>query len=225
MSVMFESIDPATLRVSAVPAALPPARAARDRLSISPAKRITDLCFILVALPGMVLVALLLVLMNPVLNPGPLFFRQDRMGLGGRRFRMWKFRTMLPDPAARLHDAPVELHRITPLGRFLRRTRIDELPNALNVIAGDMSLVGPRPDVYDHAAEYLRSVRHYRHRLAVRPGITGLAQVQSGYADSRAAIRRKARLDRFYVERAQTGLDLYILLRTVPVMLTGFGAK
>lgn len=189
-------------------------------------KRGCDYCFSIGALPIVVLCALVLLVINPFVNPGPLFFRQERMGLRGRRFSMWKFRTMLPAATnVRAHDAPLEEDRITKLGRVMRKSRIDELPNIINVLSGEMSLVGPRPDAYSHASEYIRSVPNYHYRLRVRPGITGLAQVRGGYADTPEAILRKARLDRFYVERSCGRMDLYIIWRTIYVMLTGFGAR
>ena len=190
------------------------------------AKRAGDIIF---ALPGLLLVgwlAVLLLLLNPAFNPGPLFFRQARMGQGGRPFMLLKFRTMSAGGGAlRAHDAPLELDRITPLGAILRRYRIDELPNFLNVLRGEMSLVGPRPDALDHASAYALSVPHYRDRLHRKPGITGLAQVRGGYADSLRAVARKVRYDRFYAQRASLGLDLFILRKTVAVVLSGSGAK
>lgn len=195
-------------------------------LGFSAFKRFVDLVFSVGALPVVAMVAVVLLILNPFLNPGSLFFRQERMGQGGKRFAMWKFRTMLPDHSSvRGHDDPLEEHRITTLGRFLRKTRIDELPNAFNVLTGDMSLIGPRPDAFAHASEYIRTVPHYRVRLRVRPGITGLAQVRGGYADTDRAIRLKARLDRYYVDNANGGMEMYIIGRTVFVMLTGFGAR
>ncbi len=190
-------------------------------------KRICDLGFGLFALPIIAILALMLCVLNPIANKGPVFFRQDRMGEGGCRFRVWKFRTMVaPDgPQARGFDAPLETDRVTPLGHLLRRTRLDELPNFLNVLAGDISLVGPRPDLFDHARAYCSIVPYYRARLAVRPGITGLAQVRGGYADTLDAVRRKARLDLIYVRRAGYRLDLYIMRATLGIMFSGFGAK
>ena len=171
--------------------------------------------------------ACLLFLLNPFFNPGPVFYRQMRMGQGGRRFMMWKFRTMThgDNASPRAAGAPVEADRITRLGAILRRTRLDEVPNFINVWNGDMALVGPRPDIWEHSLVYSGSVRHYAQRFRVKPGITGLAQVRSGYADTTRAVERKARLDLFYVERASVALDTYIVFRTVWVMLTGFGAK
>ncbi len=189
-------------------------------------KRAGDVVF---AVTAMVLVgsaAIILLVLNPFLNPGRLFFRQIRMGQGGRPFMLLKFRTMSADPVAlRAHDAPLETDRITPLGAILRRYRIDELPNFVNVLRGEMSVVGPRPDAFDHASAYARSVPHYRDRLLRKPGITGLAQVRSGYADSPGAVARKVRYDRFYARRASLTLDIFILRKTVGVVLSGFGAK
>ena len=181
------------------------------------------------AFAGIVLTALLAVclfILNPLFNPGPVFYRQERMGEGGKAFSLWKFRTMTPGSIkARAHDAPLEAHRITPLGSILRRTRIDEIPNFINVWRGDMRVIGPRPDAFDHSVAYLGTVPGYATRFQVRPGITGLAQVQNGYADSKRAIQRKARLDRFYVEKQSILLDFYIVRKTARVMYSGFGAK
>jgi len=189
-------------------------------------KKICDIGFALLALPVIFTTALLLLALNPFYNPGPLFFRQERMGLGGRKIMLWKFRTMTGSTSTLRHvDAPLEQERITRLGRILRRTRIDELPNFINVLAGEMSLVGPRPDAWDHAMVHLDDTRYYCDRFRVLPGITGLAQVRGGYADDRRATERKARLDRFYVRRSRIKLDLLIIFQTVRVLITGFGAR
>ncbi|MEZ5754194.1 MAG: sugar transferase [Paracoccaceae bacterium] len=170
--------------------------------------------------------SLALILLNPISNPGPLFFRQKRMGKDGVPFMMWKFRTMRPAfDELRSPDEPLDRHRITPLGALLRRSRLDELPNLLNVARGEMAIVGPRPDAWDHAIVHIHSIPHYPKRFAVLPGITGLAQVRSGYADDLPGIRRKARFDAFYVRKRSFGLDAAIVLATFTVMFTGFGAR
>ena len=180
----------------------------------------------IVALPFVLAIAILLFVVNPFFNPGPVFFTQDRMGMGGKRLRMWKFRSMTAtQDNARAHDAPLEEHRITPFGHFLRKYRIDELPNFFNVLVGQMSLVGPRPDVWDHSAAFVLSIDRYSDRFRVRPGITGLAQVYMGYADTAGAVRHKAYLDKIYVSKSRIKLDLWIMWRTVHVVLTGFGAR
>lgn len=189
-------------------------------------KRAADIAAALFALNIILSVALVLLVLNPVANPGPLFFRQRRMGQGGRPFMLIKFRTMSVGPSdIRAHDAPLEVERITPLGHILRKYRIDELPNFLNVLRGEMSVVGPRPDAIDHAWIYAQIVPYYRERYTRKPGITGLAQVRSGYADTARAVCRKARYDKFYGRRASFWLDLFILRKTVGVVLSGFGAR
>lgn len=180
----------------------------------------------LLALPIIGVFCLVLQLLNPFLNPGPLFFRQKRTGRLGREFTMWKFRTMLPAASAvRDPDAPLEVNRITRLGRLLRRTRLDELPNFFNVLRGEMSVVGPRPDAANHADFFSESIHGYANRHMVKPGITGLAQVEHGYAEGRNATERKAKYDNLYVLRSCGRLDLYIVFRTVFVIFRGFGAK
>jgi exopolysaccharide biosynthesis polyprenyl glycosylphosphotransferase len=165
-------------------------------------------------------------------TPGPIFFRQDRIGLHGRVFLMWKFRTMVPHSAAlqfaleadnqhadgvlfKLQKDP----RITPLGHFLRRTSLDELPQLINVLLGQMSLVGPRPLPRRDVARF-DPWHHTRHQ--VLPGITGLWQV-SGRSDL-AAFNDAARLDLYYIDNWSLNLDLEILLETVRIVLLGQGS-
>ena len=168
-----------------------------------------------------------LLLLNPFFNPGPLLFKQQRMGMWGRPFTMWKFRSMTAaaDGAERDPTSPLEVDRITPLGQFIRRSRIDELPNFWSVLSGEMALVGPRPDVWEHAKWFSQNIRYYKYRVRVRPGITGLAQIRGGYADEVISISRKARYDYHYIRHGSAMLELYIILRTVSVMIFGTGAK
>lgn len=188
--------------------------------------RVMDIFFALLAAPVVLTVALVLLVLNPIYNPGPLFFRQKRMGKDCTSFQMWKFRTMLPSAVVvRSHDAPLDRHRITKLGALLRKSRIDELPNLINVLRGEMALVGPRPDAWEHATAYMRTIPRYTQRFAVLPGITGLAQVRSGYADDYKSVCRKARLDAIYVRNRSARMDAGIVISTVAVILTGFGAR
>ena len=126
---------------------------------------------------------------------------------------------------SRAHDAPLETHRITPFACYMRKFRIDELPNFLNVLCGTMSVVGPRPDTWNHSVNYKLNIKYYAGRFRVRPGITGLAQVRVGYADSIRAVKRKARLDHLYIEKSSIWLDFHIIRQTFLVITTGFGAK
>ncbi len=187
-------------------------------------KRVFDLGGALVLVLVTVPTALALVVLNPFFNPGPLIYSQMRMGQHCRPFRVYKFRTMLPVAnAKRGAEDGVETHRITPFGRFLRRTRLDELPQIVNVLKGEMSLIGPRPDYFEHACSYVEIVPNYRARHAVRPGITGLAQIEVGYADNLETVRRKVEADLDYIERRSVRVDLGIAIRTVTVILARKG--
>ncbi|SDK68113.1 sugar transferase [Aliiruegeria lutimaris] len=193
--------------------------------------RICKFCFdkglALIGLGLVAVVALLLLFLNPFLNPGPLFFRHKRLGKKKKPFMIWKFRTMSEATAIEQRSAEdgVENARITPLGWVMRKMRVDELPNFINVLRGDMSVIGPRPDAANHAETYSFLIEHYDIRFKVKPGITGLAQIESGYAEGIKATAVKAHYDQIYVETSCGRLDLYIALRTIRVMLTGFGAK
>lgn len=190
-------------------------------------KRGFDIVVALLGLPIVICVGLGLLLLNPFWNPGPLLFRQRRMGIDGGTMIVWKFRTMVEptDASRRGPNDPVEIDRITPLGHWLRQTRLDELPQFVNVLLGDMSLIGPRPDCLDHAQFYAQVVPGYRRRYSVRPGISGIAQVRLGYAEGFELTVRKTRLDLLYIRKACWWLEMRILWRTVIVMATGFGAR
>lgn len=149
-------------------------------------------------------------------SAGPIFFSQDRCGLGGTIFRPRKFRTMrggrTPDPSELV---PLDHPEITPVGRVLRRLKIDELPQLIDVLAGRMSLVGPRPTLPDQVAAY---DEFRRQRLLVRPGLTGLAQV---YGSASRTWDERILYDVAYVRRCSLALDLHILIRTVLVVICG----
>ncbi|HUF55157.1 MAG TPA: sugar transferase [Thermohalobaculum sp.] len=201
------------------------ARAGRDVPSDFP-KRAVDIASALVAMPIVLFFCVVLVIANPIWNPGRLFFLQKRMGHGCRSFITIKFRTMRDAPRiTRGPEDPVECERVTRLGRLLRVTRIDELPQFINVLGGEMSLIGPRPDYWDHAVHYLQSVPGYRERHKVRPGITGLAQVQTGYAEGISATVRKTHIDLRYIRTRSARMELYVVWRTLVVLSTGFGAR
>lgn len=189
-------------------------------------KTVFDYGFAVVALPLIIMLAAVLLVLNPYFNPGPLFFRQARIGQYGQLFHMWKFRSMVPSGSdVRDPNAALEEDRITGLGRLLRVTRIDEIPNFINVLYGEMSVIGPRPDAASHVEYYTPRVRGYSERHRVKPGITGLAQVEQGYVEDEEATAVKAKYDNMYVSRSCGRLDLYIIVRTFHVMLSGFGAK
>jgi lipopolysaccharide/colanic/teichoic acid biosynthesis glycosyltransferase len=156
----------------------------------------------------------------------PVFFVQERVGLAGRPFRMWKLRTMLPTEPGEAHRAAVPGdRRITPVGAFLRRFRIDELPQVWNVVRGEMSLIGPRPEAMPFHEEYLRDVPEYAYRTLVRPGITGWAQVCAPPSANANEARRKLSYDLYYVKRMSLFLDLQIAVRTVWTVTHGGGVR
>ncbi|AKP00170.1 Sugar transferase involved in lipopolysaccharide synthesis (plasmid) [Marinovum algicola DG 898] len=188
-------------------------------------KRSFDIAFSIFLLPMLCLTALCLVVLNPFFNRGPLLYIQPRMGRDCRAFPAMKFRSMLPAAnIARGANDPLETHRITTLGQFLRKSRLDELPQVLNVLRGDMSLIGPRPDYFHHARYYLRVIPGYRARHRVRPGISGLAQTQLGYAAGLDATAAKVRADLYYIENAGFRLETWIFWRTVLTVLGRHGA-
>ena len=188
-------------------------------------KRTFDIALSVLFLPVLAVFMAILTLLNPFFNSGRLFFVQKRMGQGCAAFRAIKFRTMrLSHLESRKADDPLEVERITELGKFLRRSRIDELPQILNVLRGEMSLIGPRPDFLEHARHYIQVVPGYRERHSVRPGISGLAQTEVGYVQSVDATHRKVRADLHYIQNAGFRLEAWIIWRTIFVVLKRAGS-
>jgi exopolysaccharide biosynthesis polyprenyl glycosylphosphotransferase len=183
---------------------------------------VVGLCGICVAAPFFPFVALLIKLDSR----GPVFYRQQRVGRGNREFRVWKLRTMVVGADKNNvhwtvdHDA-----RITRIGKLLRTIRFDEVPQLLNILKGDMSLIGPRPEAVSLEARYAKAIPHYRERHLVTPGITGWAQINYGYGDSIEDARNKLTYDFYYIKNRSISLDLTILLRTIRTVLTGKGAR
>jgi len=158
-------------------------------------------------------------------SPGPIFYRQERSGLNGKVFRMIKFRSMRSDaeklsgPVWSTKDDP----RITKIGRFIRKVRIDEIPQMINVLSGAMSLVGPRPERPFFVEKLSQEIPFYKRRLKVRPGVTGWAQVKHKYDENVEDVKEKLRYDLFYIENMSLSNDLKILFRTVFVVIFGQG--
>lgn len=187
-------------------------------------KRFFDLVVSILLLPCLIAFCIVALVLNPFFNKGPLFYIQTRMGKNCRPFKAIKFRTMsVVTKIVRGHDDPIEVDRITLLGGFFRRTRIDEVPQIINVLLGDMSLIGPRPDYYEHAKKFLAIVPGYRARYHVRPGISGLAQVSLGYAEGIEETRKKTHADHYYISNVNFKMDTKIALQTVITMATQAG--
>ena len=185
------------------------------------AKRVLDFVG---AIVGFTMLAVLMPIIAPAVwldSGGPIFFRQRRLGRGGAPFELLKFRTMVQD--SELDGSPQWTQRqdprVTRVGRFLRRTRIDELPNVVNVLRGEMSLVGPRPERPEFVVQLEREIPFYRSRLLVQPGLTGWAQVNHPYGDSVRGAREKLEFDLFYVKHRSLFFDLWILVRTVATVI------
>ena len=187
-------------------------------------KRVIDVVasalFLLLFSPGYALVAL----MVRWSSPGPIFYGQQRIGRGGEPFKIWKFRSMYVD-AERAGPALSSDHdpRITPWGRFMRKVRLDELPQFWNVVRGEMSLVGPRPERQFFIDQILQRAPHYRHLHRVRPGITSLGQVKYGYASTVDEMVKRLRYDILYIENMSLAMDFRVMLFTIRIILQGRG--
>lgn len=181
------------------------------------------LALALLTAPLMLIVALAIRLSSP----GPVFYVQERVGLRGRRFRLYKFRSMRADAEQKTGAvwAAADDPRITPVGRWLRRFRIDELPQLLNVLRGEMAIVGPRPERPEFVQVLSREIPFYGHRHAIPPGITGWAQISHGYGDSIQDAVTKLEFDLYYLKNLSLSLDTYIVFHTLKVMLLRRGAQ
>lgn len=194
-------------------------------------KRLMD---ILGGIVGIAITGILTIILGPIIyiqSPGPIFFSQERVGKNGRKFRIYKFRSMYPDAEKRKKELMEKNKmqglmfkmdndpRVIPIGKFIRKTSLDEFPQFFNVLKGDMSLVGTRPPTVD---EYEQYERHHKVRLAAKPGLTGMWQV-SGRSDI-VDFEEVVSLDKKYIEEWNIGMDLRILCQTVKVVVTGKGS-
>lgn len=166
----------------------------------------------------------LLGVMVRISSPGPIFFSQERVGLHGKPFHIYKFRSMYTDaekmgPALSSDADP----RVTKIGRFMRKVRLDELPQFYNVLIGDMSMVGPRPERQFFIDLIMQEAPHYRHLQRVRPGITSLGQVKFGYAQNVQEMVRRLKYDILYIENMSLAMDFRVLLYTIKIIVEGRG--
>lgn len=195
-------------------------------------KRIIDFASCLVLIPLLAAPMAFIALLIKLDSPGSVFFRQKRVGYRGEVFEMVKFRSMRPRAAAINEEAAradamtsSDDDRVTQIGRLLRRTRLDELPQILNVLRGEMSWIGPRPEAEPLSKWYDSEIPFYSYRHIIRPGISGWAQVHQGHVTDLDAINQKLAYDFYYVKYFSAWLDIVIALRTIPTMIGGFGAR
>jgi exopolysaccharide biosynthesis polyprenyl glycosylphosphotransferase len=181
------------------------------------------LVILAVALPVMLLVALAVLLSSP----GPILYRQTRTGKDGIPFQLYKFRSMRQDAETGTGAvwATKDDPRVTAVGYWLRKLRLDELPQLLNVIRGEMSLVGPRPERPEFVQVLQKEIPYYRQRLCVKPGITGWAQVNHKYGDTIEDAITKLEYDLYYIKNLAPSLDAYIMFHTIKTVLLGRGAQ
>jgi len=183
---------------------------------------------LLVAITGLLLCAPLLAVIAIAVkldSRGPMFFIQQRAGRNGRPFGLLKFRTMHPCSEPTSEWVSDNLDRITRVGRYLRRFRLDELPQLVNVLRGEMNLVGPRPHPVTNQAVFMENIAYYELRSTVRPGVTGWAQIRYGYANNLAEETEKMRYDLYYIKNRSLWLDVRIMVETVGTVVFGSGAS
>jgi len=179
---------------------------------------VVSLIILTIGMPVMLLVGILVM----ATSKGPALYSQDRVGYRGKEFKLYKFRSMIADAEKGTGAvwATEKDPRVTPFGRFMRSTRIDELPQAWNVLKGDMSLVGPRPERRVFVNEFISKIPFYNRRHNVKPGLTGWAQIRCKYDSSIQDVREKIPYDLFYIENISISLDIKIIINTIWVMLT-----
>ena len=187
-------------------------------------KRIVDVILSTIAIILLSPIFILLSLIIKSGTKGPIIFKQERIGINGKPFMIYKFRSMFNEAEkdgpqlSSQHDP-----RITPIGKFMRKTRLDETPQFFNVILGDMALVGPRPERQFYIDKIIAEAPHYKHILKVKPGITSWGQVKFGYAENVEEMVARLKFDLLYVENMSLVLDLKILFYTAIIMIKGDG--
>ena len=189
-------------------------------------KRVIDIFLVVLTAPIWLLLSGMIAIVIRLDSNGPVIFAQERAGRDGKPFVLYKFRTMVDEAdAGGAQFAVLDDERLTRVGRALRRFRVDELPQLWNVLKGDLSLVGPRPEQIPFVERFGQTIPFYTHRHLVRPGVTGWAQVNFGYADNEIETVEKLSYDLYYLKHVSPWLDLSILGRSVWTVLSGFGAQ
>lgn len=189
-------------------------------------KRCAEIVFVLLLLPIWLSLMLIFGLLVKLESQGPMFFTQERVGLGDQDFTVYKLRSMCKDSEKQgAQFATQGDARVTRIGKFIRKTRIDEIPQFINILKGDMSLIGPRPEQRVFVEQFKQEIPFYSYRHVVRPGISGWAQVTQGYAANSDETSIKLEYDLYYIKHFSFWLDVLIVFKTIKTMLTGFGAR
>ena len=189
-------------------------------------KRIMDIVMIIATLPVTIPVLLITALLIKLESKGPVFFWQERVGTFGKPFNMLKLRSMTTDSEKEGSQfASSTDKRVTKVGRVIRKMRIDEIPQLWNVLKGEMSIIGPRPEQVSFVNKFNKSIPNYSDRHVVAPGITGLAQTVQGYVDDENGTVVKLKYDLEYIKNMSFIMDMKIVYRTIYTIITGFGAR
>lgn len=187
-------------------------------------KRILDLSFIIIMLPIFLVLIMTIIFILKFFTKGQIFFKQKRVGTDGKIFKIFKFCTMNNSLSSRNETLSKNDPRITKIGKILRKFRLDELPQVINVLKGDMSFIGPRPETVELTIRYNREISCYNIRTKVKPGITGWAQINQGYSVGVSGSCEKITYDLYYIKHLSFLLDVKIFFKTIKVVLTGKGA-
>ena len=186
-------------------------------------KRLIDFFLSIVLLMPAIAICLISGVLIVIETKGNPLFTQERVGLNGEKFKIYKLRSMYNDAEKDGHKwAEKKDSRITKVGAIIRKIRIDELPQLINIIKGEMAIIGPRPERPEFIEEFLKEIPDFNDRLAVKPGITGWAQVNGGYELSP---KEKLQYDQYYIEHENFKLDVLILFKTIKVVFTGEGSR
>jgi lipopolysaccharide/colanic/teichoic acid biosynthesis glycosyltransferase len=188
-------------------------------------KRVIDLITAIGILPILIPFFILISILIRMESKGNVFFIQERMGFRGRTFKMFKFRSMYIDQKGSGFTKENKDPRITKVGKYIRKFRIDELPQIFNIFLGQMSFIGPRPESYELSQWYEKDVPFFAYRHVVRPGISGWAQVEQGYAAEVDGMKIKLEYDFYYIKNFSFWLDLLITFKTIKTIITGFGSR
>lgn len=187
-------------------------------------RRVVEVFILIITFPVIVLLFSIIYILIKQDSPGSVLFSQLRPGKGGKPFLMYKFRSMYLNA----DSSYLTLHsdsRITRVGKFIRKYRIDELPQIINILKGEMSIIGPRPVPLNFLHKYEKEINHYQLRHSIRPGITGLAQVRQGYTTTIEEERRKLKYDLFYINTISFKLDMIILLSSIKLLFSGLRGR